>query len=127
MERLKTYGIILASGYGSRYGNDKPKQFIKIAGKTILEHTLEIFEKADAIDNIIVVITPEYRTLAEELAADGIRVNVINPERCATPMRFKAFGKEPDGSLLEPEKVAEASLKTFLSDLTGQVIDVKRN
>ena len=67
------------------------------------------------------------QALAEELACDGIRVNVINPERCATPMRYKAFGKEPEGSLLLPEKVAEASLKTLLSDLTGQVIDVKRN
>ena len=67
------------------------------------------------------------QALAEELADDGVRVNVINPERCATPMRFKAFGKEPEESLLSPEKVAEASLKTLLSDLTGQVIDVKRN
>ena len=66
------------------------------------------------------------QALAEELSCDNIRVNVINPERCATPMRFKAFGKEPEGSLLQPEKVAEASLKTLLSDLTGQVIDVKR-
>lgn len=66
------------------------------------------------------------QALAEELVPDGIRVNVINPERCATPMRFKAFGKEPAGSLLAPEKVAEASLKTFLSDLTGQVIDVRK-
>lgn len=67
------------------------------------------------------------QALAEELTNDGIRVNVINPERCATPMRTKAFGKEPPESLLQPEKVAEASLKTFLSNLTGQVIDVRRN
>ena len=67
------------------------------------------------------------QALAEELETDGIGINVINPERCATPMRFKAFGKEPEGSLLKPEKVAEASIKTLLSDLTGQVIDVKRN
>ena len=32
---MKTYGIILASGTGNRYGSDIPKQFIKIAGKTI--------------------------------------------------------------------------------------------
>jgi len=67
------------------------------------------------------------QALAEELTSDGIKINVINPERTATPMRFKAFGQEPEGSLLQPEKVAEASLKTLLSDLTGQVIDVRRN
>lgn len=67
------------------------------------------------------------QALAEELVCDDIRINVINPERTATPMRFKAFGKEPEGSLLQPEKVAEASLKTLLSDLTGQVIDVRRD
>ena len=67
------------------------------------------------------------QALAEELACDDIRVNVINPERCATPMRLKAFGKEAEDSLLMPQKVAEASLKTLLSNLTGQVIDVRRN
>ena len=66
------------------------------------------------------------QALAEELAPDKIRINVINPERCATPMRFKAFGKEPEDSLLSPLKAGEVSLKTLLSDLTGQVIDVRR-
>lgn len=66
------------------------------------------------------------QALADELSCDKIRINVINPERTATPMRFKAFGQEPEGSLLAPEKVAEASLKTLLADLTGQVIDVRR-
>ena len=67
------------------------------------------------------------QALAEELYSDGVRINVINPERTATPMRFMAFGKEPEGSLLKPEKVAEASLKMLLSNLTGQVIDVRRS
>ena len=48
-----------------------------------------------------------------------------NPE--LEMIAFKAFGKEPEWSLLNPKKVAEASLKTFLSDITGQVIDVRRN
>ena len=66
------------------------------------------------------------QALAEELYADDIRINVISPERTATPMRFAAFGKEPEGSLLQPEVVADSTLKTLLSDLTGQVIDVRR-
>ena len=64
---MKNYGIILASGKGNRYGEDIPKQFVKIAGKTMLEHTIEIFEKSKDIDEIIVVITPEYRALAENI------------------------------------------------------------
>lgn len=66
------------------------------------------------------------QALAEELSPDKIRINVINPERTATPMRLKAFGKEPEDSLLSPQKAGEVSLKTLLSDLTGQVIDVRR-
>lgn len=64
---MKNYAIILASGIGSRYGNDIPKQFIKIAGKTILEHTIEIFEKANSINEIFIIITPEYRHITENI------------------------------------------------------------
>lgn len=66
------------------------------------------------------------QALAEELIDENIRINVMNPERTQTPMRLRAFGKEPENSLLKPEKVALASLKTLLSGLTGQVIDVVR-
>ena len=50
------------------------------------------------------------QALADEWAADGVRVNCINPERTGTPMRTKAFGEEPPGSLLESEVVARTSL-----------------
>lgn len=61
---MKNYGIILASGTGTRYKSDIPKQFVKIAGKTILEHTLDVFEHSKCIDSIILVITPDYRQMA---------------------------------------------------------------
>lgn len=67
MNNLKTYGIILASGTGTRFESDVPKQFVKIGNKTILEHSIEAFENANIIDKIIVVITPEYKQLAEQL------------------------------------------------------------
>ena len=66
------------------------------------------------------------QALAEELRDYGVRVNAINPQRTATPMRFKAFGKEPPETLLSPEEVAEATLKVLLSNLTGGVIDVRK-
>ncbi len=65
------------------------------------------------------------QALAQEWEPAHIRVNVINPERTKTQMRIQNFGYEPDHTLLKPEEVATASIKTLLSDFTGQVIDVK--
>jgi 2-C-methyl-D-erythritol 4-phosphate cytidylyltransferase len=66
------------------------------------------------------------QALSDEWAGDGIRVNCINPERTATPMRTKAFGQEPAGSLLSSEAVARTSLDVLLSEMTGHVIDVRQ-
>lgn len=57
----KTYAIILAAGSGKRFGNETPKQFIEIAGRSILERTLDIFEASKNIDAIILVIPEMHR------------------------------------------------------------------
>ena len=66
------------------------------------------------------------QAVAQEWDADGISINCINPERTKTPMRQQNFGVEPDETLLMPERVAEATLRTLLTDCTGLVIDVRR-
>lgn len=67
------------------------------------------------------------QALADEWSADGVRVNCINPERTGTPMRTKAFGEEPPGSLLESREVAVRSLDVLLSDETGLIVDIRRD
>ncbi|MDH2443077.1 bifunctional cytidylyltransferase/SDR family oxidoreductase [Amnibacterium sp. CER49] len=66
------------------------------------------------------------QSLSEEWADLGVRVNCINPERTKTGMRTRAFGAEPEGTLLAAETVALASIDTLLSDATGQIVDVRR-
>jgi ribitol-5-phosphate 2-dehydrogenase (NADP+) / D-ribitol-5-phosphate cytidylyltransferase len=66
------------------------------------------------------------QALADEWAPSGVRVNCMNPERTATPMRTRAFGVEAPETLLEAEAVARATLRTMLSGLTGHVIDIRR-
>ncbi|MGO1629737.1 MAG: 2-C-methyl-D-erythritol 4-phosphate cytidylyltransferase, partial [Microbacterium sp.] len=61
----------------------------------------------------------------EEWANDGVRINCINPQRTRTPMREQAFGSEPDGSLLDPERVASVSLQVLNSNMTGQIVTVR--
>ncbi len=66
------------------------------------------------------------QALSDEWSAQGIKVNVVNPERTATPMRSRAFGDEPEGSLLSAVSVARSSLDVLASGATGLVVDVRR-
>jgi len=63
----KVYAIVLAGGSGERFGNEVPKQFKKVAGKTVIEHTLSIFDEDQLIDEIFVVVNPNFRYLMEEI------------------------------------------------------------
>ncbi len=74
---MKNYAIILASGQGSRFGGDVPKQFIKIDGKTVLEKCVEAFEINNHIDKIIVVIHPDYRQKAKNLLQNYKKVCAV--------------------------------------------------
>jgi ribitol-5-phosphate 2-dehydrogenase (NADP+) / D-ribitol-5-phosphate cytidylyltransferase len=65
--------------------------------------------------------------LADEWAEDGVRVNVVSPERTDTPMRRRAFPDESRQGMLTPEEVALATLRLLQSELTGQVLDVRRH
>lgn len=67
------------------------------------------------------------QALADEWAPSGVRVNCINPERTGTPMRTKAFGKEPTDSLLASQEVARQSLDTLISSETGHIVDIRRD
>ncbi len=48
--------IIVAGGSGKRMGSDIPKQFLPLAGKPVLMHTIEAFHRHDPTMQIIVVI-----------------------------------------------------------------------
>ena len=42
--------VLLAGGSGRRMGGPEPKQFIEIAGRTLLEHSIRAFHQHAGID-----------------------------------------------------------------------------
>ena len=50
------YGIILAAGSGKRMGDGPPKALRIIAGNTALWHVINIFDKAQEVDAIVLVV-----------------------------------------------------------------------
>jgi len=65
------------------------------------------------------------QAISDEFSKYKIKVNVINPERAATPMRFKTFGKEDKSTLLSSEFIAINTLNIMFKDITGQVFDIR--
>lgn len=52
--------VIVAGGSGSRMGSALPKQFLKLGGKTILEHCLDRFIQSGLFCNIALVLPSAY-------------------------------------------------------------------
>lgn len=67
MKEFKTSAIILAGGTGSRMKGNKTKQFISILGKTVLERSVNAFDKSEFVDEIIVVVRAYELDAATEL------------------------------------------------------------
>ncbi|MCW8330603.1 2-C-methyl-D-erythritol 4-phosphate cytidylyltransferase [Photobacterium sp. SDRW27] len=53
----KITAVVPAAGVGSRMAADRPKQYLQIAGKTILEHTIDRLFSHPAIERVIIAIS----------------------------------------------------------------------
>ena len=51
-------------------GGGVPKQFMKVAGKKIIEHTIDVFEKNEHIDEIAIVCRPDYIADMEQIVVN---------------------------------------------------------
>ena len=67
---MKISVIITAAGYGKRMG--KPKQFLPILGRPLLEWTVSVFKKIKEINQIILVVNKEDIKSAENLGVEVV-------------------------------------------------------
>ncbi len=51
--------VVPAAGSGSRFGGDVPKQFLPIAGRPVLAHTLSRLEQCPLVGEIVVAVAPD--------------------------------------------------------------------
>ncbi len=95
------YAIILASGTGSRCNLDMPKQFVDVNGKTILEYTIEAFEKNKNTDRIILVTNKDYLEFCKSLKYEKIFLVTEGGERRQDSSRIGVnLIKEDDAKVL---------------------------
>jgi len=65
---MSVTAIIPAAGMGKRMGGAIPKPFLQIGGRPILAHTLDVFERCDSVDEVILVVgMADLQVCAEEI------------------------------------------------------------
>lgn len=62
--------IITAGGIGKRMGGDLPKQFVPIAGKPLLFHTIKRFYDYDSSFQLIVTLPEDWQAYWQELLSE---------------------------------------------------------
>lgn len=118
----KNVAVILAGGNGTRMDVDLPKQFIKVAGKAVIEHTIDTFNSHDMVDEICVVINPAYTHLIEEyvLKNDWPKVKKIlngGEERYYSSLSaIKAYENEKNISLIFHDAVRPLVSHQIITD-----------
>lgn len=75
---LKSVAIIPAGGSGKRMGTSLSKQYLTLAGKPILAHTLCNFQNSEMVDDIILVVPAEdaeyvRKTVVDEYGLTKVR------------------------------------------------------
>jgi len=70
--------VLLAGGQGLRLNQDTPKQFIRVAGKSLLEHSYMALHGYDPLARMVVVVPASAATdCAATLRSMGEQVHVV--------------------------------------------------
>ena len=83
--KARYWVIVPAAGSGKRMGGDIPKQYLSLAGRSVLEHTLYRLSLHNAIAEIIVVLAENdqhWHKLHLNWVAKPVRTVIGGEERC---------------------------------------------
>ncbi len=94
---MRVAAIIAAAGLGRRMQQDLPKTYLRLLGKPILIHTLEIFEMVSGVHEVLVVVHPEDLEFCQE--------EIIDPYPLKKVLRLVPGGKERQDSVYHALKV----------------------
>ena len=64
---MKCYAIIPSGGLGKRMNNPQPKQYLQFHGKELIAYTLEVFQRSNQVDSIVVAAQKEFFPMLNEI------------------------------------------------------------
>jgi 2-C-methyl-D-erythritol 4-phosphate cytidylyltransferase len=124
--------VIPAAGVGSRMRADRPKQYLQLGGRSIIEHTLDCFLDHPALAGVTVCVAPDDPYWPNLPCADDKRIQRAQGgrERCDSVLnglrRLDELGaNEHDWVLVHDAarpNLARADLDRLLTELAGDTV-----
>lgn len=112
--------LILAAGSGERLGADRPKALVELAGRSLLQWSVDLMLSVEAFERIVVALPPGVTTPA---GAIGARGGAVRSESVAHALQAAGPGDPEDLVLVHDaaRPLASAELvRRSLVALTGQ-------
>jgi len=114
--------IIAAGGRGARFGASQPKQLLTLAGRPILQRTLDAFLRCDAVHDIVVALPPEIASNPPAyLTRSGKRIDIVEGGERRQDSVARAC--ERIGSRAEIVVIHDAARPLVTDTLIRQTID----
>jgi 2-C-methyl-D-erythritol 4-phosphate cytidylyltransferase/2-C-methyl-D-erythritol 2,4-cyclodiphosphate synthase len=95
--------VIVAAGRGLRLGAPVPKQFLDVGGRTMLQRSVDVFDREPAVDEVVVVVPADS-------VADGPAM--VGPT--SRPVRIVAGGERRQDSVRHGVRTLGAGVDTVL-------------
>lgn len=96
----RIWAVVPAAGVGARMEADRPKQYLELLGRTVLEHTIEILLSESVIEQVAVAISAEDPYWGKLPVAGNTKLSVCEggQERCHSVLNglnaLKALGAD---------------------------------
>jgi len=119
---IRTTAIILASGSGSRFGGDIPKQFHIINSRPVYRYSVDAFLSYPLVDSLVLVVHPNFLNEVKAALPDASKPLII-VEGGAT-RQASAYAGLLAAKLFSPDTVLihDAARPYIPSDLIDRVI-----
>ena len=118
------WAVVVAAGDGRRLGHERPKAFVKLGGRPLLAHAIELFEAHPRVERMVVVVPRDWEEpttlLAEELAAGKVAAAVAGGRTRAESV---AAGLAEVAGSATAILVHDAARPFAPAELVGRVLD----
>lgn len=125
---MSVVALIPAAGRGTRMGGERPKQFLPLAGSPMLAKTLGVFQRAPAVDEIVVMVPPGEEAYCRETIVDRFGFSKVRAVLAggATRQASVAAGLSVLGREVSIVVIHDGARPFVSEDLIARVIEAAR-